>query len=137
MNDTHIADVGSEPDEGEMDWDAFDALTDRDVEAAVASDPDAQPLTEAQLAAGRRAPDVLAIRTRLGLSQSEFAARFGFSTRTVQEWEQRRAVPSRGYRLYLNAIADPSGFLKLLPLGPAQVGQSQQPAPNGARSPSG
>ena len=33
-------------------------------------------------------PDVSAIRQKLGLSQSEFAERFGFSIRTIREWEQ-------------------------------------------------
>lgn len=49
-------------------------------------------------------PDVQAIRCKLGLSQSEFAARFGFSVRTVQEWEQGRAVPDRAARILLRVI---------------------------------
>ncbi len=51
-----------------------------------------------------RVPDVRAIRRKLGLSQSEFAARFGFSVRTVQEWEQGRAVPDRPARILLRVI---------------------------------
>jgi putative transcriptional regulator len=40
--------------------------------------------------------DVTAIRKRFGLSQAEFARRFGFSPRAVQDWEQHRArVPAR------------------------------------------
>ncbi len=34
--------------------------------------------------------DVKAIRKRLALSQSEFAARFGFAVDAVQNWEQGR-----------------------------------------------
>jgi len=37
--------------------------------------------------------DVKRIRERLDMSQSEFAAYFGFSVRTLQEWEQGRSVP--------------------------------------------
>jgi len=42
--------------------------------------------------------DVKQIREQLGLSQSEFARRFGFSVRTCQEWEQGRSRP-RGVAL--------------------------------------
>lgn len=37
--------------------------------------------------------DVKKIREGLGMSQSEFAEYFGFSVRTLQEWEQGRSVP--------------------------------------------
>jgi len=48
--------------------------------------------------------DVRAIRMKRGLSQSEFATRYGFSARTVQEWEQGRAEPERAVRAYLQVI---------------------------------
>jgi putative transcriptional regulator len=51
-----------------------------------------------------RVPDVRAIRRKLRLSQSEFALRFGFSLRTVQEWEQGRAIPDRPARILLKVI---------------------------------
>lgn len=38
--------------------------------------------------------DVKAIREALDMSQSEFAEHFGFSVRTLQDWEQGRRVPS-------------------------------------------
>lgn len=37
--------------------------------------------------------DVKHIRENLQMSQSEFAEHFGFSVRTLQEWEQGRSVP--------------------------------------------
>ena len=37
--------------------------------------------------------DISAVREGLGLSQSQFAARYGFSPRTLQEWEQGRSKP--------------------------------------------
>jgi putative transcriptional regulator len=37
--------------------------------------------------------DVRKIREGMGMSQSEFADYFGFSVRTLQEWEQWRSFP--------------------------------------------
>ena len=37
--------------------------------------------------------DVRALRRRLGMSQSEFAARFGFQAATLKNWEQGRTRP--------------------------------------------
>jgi len=48
--------------------------------------------------------DVKAIRSKLGLSQSIFAAQFGFSLRTVQDWEQCRSQPDSAVRAYLTVI---------------------------------
>ena len=43
-------------------------------------------------ASGIRRPDISArrVRERFGLSQAEFATRFGLETRTIQNWEQER-----------------------------------------------
>jgi putative transcriptional regulator len=49
-------------------------------------------------------PPIAEIRTRAGLSQSEFARLLGVSVRTIQEWEQGRRVPSGPARTLL-AIA--------------------------------
>ena len=48
--------------------------------------------------------DVRAIRVRLGLTQSEFAVRFGFSVNTLRHWEQGRRVPEGPTRAYLMVI---------------------------------
>jgi putative transcriptional regulator len=48
--------------------------------------------------------DVAAIRRRLGLSQAQFAARFGLSPATVRDWEQRRRRPDRTARTLLLVI---------------------------------
>src|SRR5437016_8102348 len=47
--------------------------------------------------------DVRAVREGRGLSQSQFAARYGFSPRTLQEWEQGRSKPDV-VRRYLKVI---------------------------------
>ena len=48
--------------------------------------------------------DVKAIRGKSGLSQSQFARRFGFSVRTLQDWELGRAQPPSAVRAYLTVI---------------------------------
>jgi putative transcriptional regulator len=48
--------------------------------------------------------DVKAIRGRLGLTQQEFAIRFGFSINTLRHWEQGRRVPDGPARSYLRVI---------------------------------
>ncbi len=49
--------------------------------------------------------DVRSLRQRLGLSQSQFAARFGFSAATVRNWEQGRTQPDGPARVLLAVIA--------------------------------
>ncbi len=49
--------------------------------------------------------DVVAIRKTLGLSQSDFATRFGLNVRTVQDWEQGRVTPDQPARVLLRVIA--------------------------------
>lgn len=48
--------------------------------------------------------DVRAIRDRLALSQGEFARAYGFSPRTLQDWEQGRYQPDSAVRAYLTVI---------------------------------
>ncbi len=48
--------------------------------------------------------DVRKIRQQLGLSQDEFAARFGLSVATVREWEQNRRRPEGAARVLLTVI---------------------------------
>jgi putative transcriptional regulator len=50
------------------------------------------------------AVDVKAIRARSGLSQSEFAERYGFNVRTLQDWEAQRGEPPAAVRAYLRVI---------------------------------
>jgi putative transcriptional regulator len=48
--------------------------------------------------------DVRAIRGRLGMTQEEFAARFGFSVNTLRHWEQGKRRPEGPTRAYLLVI---------------------------------
>ena len=49
--------------------------------------------------------DVRAVRRRLGLSQSEFASKFGFQPATLKNWEQGRTRPDGPARVLLTVIA--------------------------------
>lgn len=48
--------------------------------------------------------DVRPIRRKLGLSQDDFAAEFGFSTTQIKDWEQCRSRPLGAARAYLMMI---------------------------------
>jgi putative transcriptional regulator len=48
--------------------------------------------------------DVKAIRAKSRFSQSEFARRYGFSVRTLQDWEFGRTQPPSAVRAYLIVI---------------------------------
>jgi len=85
------------------------ATTEREIARQIASDPDVPEMTAADLRRACRVYnppvlDVKAIRHKLGLSQAEFAQQFGFSVRTVQQWEQGRAIPDRPARILLRVI---------------------------------
>src|SRR5438309_4908676 len=49
--------------------------------------------------------NVRALRRKLGLSQSEFAAKFGFQPATLKNWEQGRTRPDGPARVLLAVIA--------------------------------
>ena len=51
------------------------------------------------------AVDVRDVRETTGLSQAEFAARFGINRRTLQDWEQGRYAPDPMARILLQVIA--------------------------------
>jgi DNA-binding transcriptional regulator YiaG len=56
-------------------------------------------------------PDVRSIRERLSLSQAEFAECFNLSQRTLQQWEQRRAMPDMPARVLLKVIQRAPGVV--------------------------
>ena len=59
--------------------------------------------------------DVRALRETLGLSQSDFAALFGFNVRSLQDWEQGRRRPEIPIRAYLAVIQrDPQAVIRAL-----------------------
>jgi putative transcriptional regulator len=102
------------------DWRAFDAMSDADRHRAALSDPEALPATKAQLARARRVPSVRALRTKLKLTQEEFAARFHLPLGTVRDWEQGAHRPDKAAQVLLTIIGrDPDGVARAL----ARAGQ--------------
>jgi len=49
--------------------------------------------------------DVRKVRTKMGLSQSQFATKFGFPPATLRNWEQGRSRPDAPTRVLLAVIA--------------------------------
>jgi putative transcriptional regulator len=47
---------------------------------------------------------VKAVRKRLGMTQPEFAARFGIPVGTLRDWEQKRRRPEGPARVLLTVI---------------------------------
>jgi len=96
--------------ETDTDWNAVDALTDEEVQAAALADPDAQPIpkgTDEELARQglHRLVNVKKLRERLGLTQEEFAATYRIPVGTLRDWEQYRKNPDAPARAYLMVIA--------------------------------
>jgi len=59
--------------------------------------------------------DVKAIRSRLKMTQQQFAARFGFNINTLRHWEQGRRRPEGPTRAYLLVIdREPEAVQKAL-----------------------
>jgi putative transcriptional regulator len=49
--------------------------------------------------------DVRQVRTKMGLSQAQFATKFGFPPATLRNWEQGRSRPDTPTRVLLAVIA--------------------------------
>lgn len=119
MNETAIVRVtinpGDEPPCGDTDWERVRAMTDEEVHAAALSDPDAQPSTEEELARGVLGRTVRLARTRMGLTQEAFAARFRIPVGSLRDWEQGRVLPDTATQAYLRVIAkEPDAVLRAL-----------------------
>jgi putative transcriptional regulator len=99
-------------DLSKVDWRRVATTTDREIAKQIAADPDTAPIFSArELSRARRvvpppaAEDVRAIRRRLGLTQAEFAARYGFSLETIRNYEQGHRRPAGPARVLLKVIA--------------------------------
>jgi len=80
-------------------------MTEAQVETVARADPDAQPLTNADMATMPRIPRAKTLRRALGLTQEEFATRYQIPLGTLRDWEQGRTEPDQPARAYLTAIA--------------------------------
>jgi putative transcriptional regulator len=97
------------------DWSGLDAMTKEQRRAAALADPDAQPLSDADMDRMKSTPRLKIIRRALGLTQEEFAARYQIPLGTLRDWEQGAKQPDQAARAYLRAIAgDPVGVQRAL-----------------------
>jgi putative transcriptional regulator len=72
--------------------------------------------------------DVARIRGKVNMSQRQFAAHFGVSIRTIQEWEQERAVPSGPARALLMVIdREPKAVQRALAKAPMNGTARKEP----------
>jgi putative transcriptional regulator len=95
--------------------------SEEQIEAQAAEDGDAwtdEELTDAEPVYPPPSPQqVRALRAKLGLSQAQFARRFGFTLDTVQQYEQGRRRPSGPATTLLRVIeADPEAVVRALGL---------------------
>ena len=103
----------------ESDWTRFDAMPEAERRQAAQADPDAQPLTPADLDRMKPTPQAKIIRRALALTQEEFASRYSIPLGTLRDWEQGRSEPDQPARAYLKVIArDPEGVSRALREGP-------------------
>ena len=62
--------------------------------------------------------DVKAIRTKLDMTQEEFAGRFGFSVNTLRHWEQGLRSPRGAARVLLQVVEhNPQAVIKAIEQG--------------------
>jgi putative transcriptional regulator len=84
-------------------------MSDAEIEARAAADPDNPPLTQEQLNRMVLAREVRLVREKTGLSQSQFAARFHIGLARLRDFEQARSEPDFVVRVYLRMIRDDPG----------------------------
>jgi putative transcriptional regulator len=95
-----------------IDWGKVDATSESEIARHAREDGTRPPsdrawremLDEGRVTVPPAQVDVRSIRNRLQLSQSEFAARFGFTASAVRQWEQGRRYPHGPARVLLTII---------------------------------
>ena len=102
----------SEIDLSRLDLAILADVTDAEIDAQIVGDPDTAPIfTAEEFARARRVTpvndpqDIKALRGRLGLTQEQFAGRFGFSVETIRNYEQGHRQPTGPARVLLRVIA--------------------------------
>ncbi len=99
-------------------------MSDGERYAAALADPDAQPLTDADMDMDRmkQTPRVKIIRRALGVTQEGFSVGFRIPLGTLRDWDQGVAQPDQTARAYLRAIAgDAQAVLWALAAGPGNT----------------
>jgi putative transcriptional regulator len=89
-------------------------MTENEVEQAAHADPDARPLTDAELRKARRVPIARRVRWRTGLTQAQFAKAYEIPLGTLRDWEQGLSEPDSAARAYLKVIDRDAGVVQRL-----------------------
>ena len=117
------------PPKDRTDWIKIRSKPDREVLEAVRTDPDAKPLTAAQLDRLLPVPNVTALRKRLGMTQAEFSRTYKLSIGTVRDWEQHRFPPKGPARVLLTVIEqDPQAVERALNAKTSLKSGNEKPA---------
>ena len=95
---------------GRTNWKKLKSLSEKDIQKNALNDEDSYIPSEKELKKFKRVNpvdsiNVKLIRKSLGLSQQTFSLYFGFSVRTIQEWEQGRRKPAGAIRNFLKVIS--------------------------------
>jgi putative transcriptional regulator len=99
----------------DTDWEYVNSLTDEQIAAAVADDPDAAPINFFEKSGVTPIVNVFELRRRLNMTQEAFATAYGIPLGTLRDWEQRRKLPDATARTYLKLIErDPQAIANLL-----------------------
>jgi putative transcriptional regulator len=92
----------------EPDWPKIDALTDEEIEAQIAANPDAAPVLDWSLDDPNvrlmEPVDVKGIRRKTGMSQRDFARTFSLNLAALRDWEQQRRMPRGPARALMQII---------------------------------
>jgi putative transcriptional regulator len=77
---------------------------------------------------------VKTVRQALGLTQAEFAARYGIPIGTLRDWEQGRTRPDRPARAYIKVIASNPEWVSQVLAAEPQREIAAAPQSGGGRS---
>jgi putative transcriptional regulator len=114
-SDGKLVRVGADASEEVVQKRPLRRMSEGEIEAAAAADPDARPMTAERLATAKRVPRAKTLRRAFGLTQEEFATRYHIPLGTLRDWEQGRSEPDQPARAYLTVIAaDPEGVSRSL-----------------------
>lgn len=87
------------------DWKRLEAMTDDEIAANVASDPDAARLpTPERPSRARRLSLAKLVRQKLRMSREDFASAYSIPLDTLNAWERHEAKPSPVEEAYLKLI---------------------------------
>ena len=99
-----------------MDWTRFDAMSDAEIAAAVARDPDSAKLAKPGPSSQARQV-VLSkfVRMKLAMSREAFAAAYGIPLAKLEAWEKHEAQPTETELAFLRVIEREPERARLVP----------------------